>query len=37
MKQWAYKGKALYTWSKDVKPGDTTGNGVGNAWHIAVP
>jgi predicted lipoprotein with Yx(FWY)xxD motif len=37
MKQWAYKGKALYTWAKDTKPGDTTGDGVGNAWHIAMP
>src|SRR5260370_40474936 len=26
-KQWAYKGKPLYTWSKDAKPGDTTGDG----------
>ena len=36
-KQWAYKGKALYSWTKDTKPGDTTGDGVNNVWHIAVP
>jgi len=37
-KQWAYKGKALYTWSKDTKAGDVTGDGVANnTWHIATP
>lgn len=37
-KQWAYKGMPLYGWIKDAKPGDTTGDGVGNgAWKIAVP
>jgi len=37
-KQWAYEGKPLYTWAKDQKPGDTTGNGVNNnAWHVANP
>jgi predicted lipoprotein with Yx(FWY)xxD motif len=37
-KQWAYKGKPLYTWAKDTKPGDTTGDGVNNnTWHIAAP
>ena len=37
-KQWAYKGKPLYTWTKDAKPGDTTGDGFLNgAWHIARP
>ena len=36
--QWAYKGKPLYTWKKDQKPGDITGNGLANgAWHIAQP
>jgi predicted lipoprotein with Yx(FWY)xxD motif len=36
--QWAYKGKPLYTWAKDTKPGDTTGDGFLNgAWHIAQP
>ena len=36
-KQWAYKGKPLYTWAKDTKPGDVTGDGVNNVWHIAQP
>jgi len=35
--QWAYKGKPLYTWIKDSKPGETTGDGVGAVWHNAVP
>ncbi len=34
-KQWAYKGKPLYTWAKDTKPGDKTGDGVNNVWHTA--
>jgi predicted lipoprotein with Yx(FWY)xxD motif len=34
-KQWAYKGKPLYTWSKDAKPGDKTGDGVNSVWHVA--
>ncbi len=35
-KQWAYKGKPLYAWSKDQKPGDKTGDGfLNNAWHVA--
>jgi len=36
-KQWAYKGKPLYNWSKDTKPGDVTGDGINNVWHIAAP
>jgi predicted lipoprotein with Yx(FWY)xxD motif len=36
--QWAYKGKPLYTWKKDKKPGDITGDGFLNgAWHMAKP
>lgn len=35
--QWAYKGKPLYTWSKDAKPGDRTGDGFNNAWRLARP
>ena len=34
-KQWAFMGKPLYTWSKDTKPGDKTGEGVGGTWHTA--
>jgi len=37
-KQWAYMGKPLYTWAKDSKPGDTTGDGFNNnVWHLAHP
>src|SRR5687767_11596436 len=35
--QWAYRGKPLYGWIKDARPGDLTGEGVANgAWKIAV-
>lgn len=33
-KQWAYKGKPLYLWIKDQKPGDKTGDGFNNAWRV---
>jgi predicted lipoprotein with Yx(FWY)xxD motif len=33
-KQWAYKGKPLYLWSKDQKPGDMTGDGNNGIWHV---
>ena len=36
-KQWAYKGKPLYLWVKDTKPGEVTGDGVNNVWHLATP
>jgi len=36
-KQWAYKGKPLYLWVKDTKPGDRTGDGVNDVWHVARP
>jgi len=37
-KQWAYKGRPLYNWKNDKKPGDITGDGFLNgAWHIAQP
>ena len=34
-KQWAYKGKPLYRWIKDQKPGDKTGDGFNKIWHVA--
>ena len=34
-KQWAYKGKPLYLWAKDQKPGDRTGDGFNNVWRVA--
>ena len=37
-KQWAYKGRPLYTWKDDKKAGDITGDGrLNGAWHIAQP
>lgn len=36
-KQWAFKGKPLYYWAKDQKPGDRTGDGFNNVWHVAKP
>jgi predicted lipoprotein with Yx(FWY)xxD motif len=32
---WAYDGHPLYTFIKDTKPGDVTGEGVGGVWHVA--
>ena len=34
-RQWAYKGKPLYLWIKDHKPGDKTGDGFRGVWHVA--
>lgn len=36
-RQWAYKGKPLYLFAKDTKPGDINGDGVGRVWHLAKP
>lgn len=36
-RQWAYKGKPVYTWVKDQKPGDTSGDGFNTVWHVARP
>ena len=36
-KQWAYKGQPLYTFVKDKKPGDRTGDNVKSVWHIVSP
>lgn len=36
-KQWAFKGKPLYYWSKDSKPGDMTGDGFNKVWQVAKP
>jgi len=35
--QVAHQGKPLYTWIKDSAPGQTSGDGVGGAWHIVTP
>ena len=36
-RQWAYKGKPVYYWARDAKPGDRTGDGFNNAWRLARP
>ena len=36
-RQWAMKGKPLYYWVKDSKPGDKTGDNFMNVWHVAKP
>jgi len=36
-RQVTYKGMPLYYWQADKKPGETTGDGVGNVWKLAVP
>lgn len=36
-KQWAFKGKPLYFWAKDSKPGDKTGDGFNKVWQVARP
>jgi len=36
-KQWAYKGKPLYFWKDDKKPGDVDGDNRNNVWHVAAP
>jgi len=35
--QWAYDGKPLYTFVKDKKAGDMTGDGMKDVWHVAKP
>ncbi|MDD0976293.1 hypothetical protein [Pseudomonas fontis] len=35
--QWAYDGKPLYTFVKDAKTGDMTGDGMKDVWHAAKP
>ena len=36
-RQWAYKGKPLYRWVRDTKPGERTGDGFRNVWRVAKP
>ncbi len=35
--QWSYKGKPVYTWVGDKKPGDTSGDGIRGVWHVTRP
>ncbi|WP_062261772.1 hypothetical protein [Endozoicomonas arenosclerae] len=32
--QWSYQGQPLYHWFKDQAPGETSGDGVKNVWHL---
>jgi predicted lipoprotein with Yx(FWY)xxD motif len=36
-KQITYNGIPLYYYVRDTKPGDTTGQGVGNLWKVVAP
>lgn len=33
-KMWAYDGKPVYTFIKDKKAGEMSGEGVGGVWHV---
>jgi predicted lipoprotein with Yx(FWY)xxD motif len=33
-RQWAVKGKPLYTWPEDQDPGDKYGDNYNKVWHI---
>lgn len=33
-KQWAFKGKPLYTYVEDKKAGDQAGDNFKNVWHV---
>ncbi len=32
--QWAYDGKPLYFFAKDMKAGEAMGNGMKGVWHV---
>ncbi|MDB5872077.1 MAG: hypothetical protein JWQ07_1519 [Ramlibacter sp.] len=33
-RQWAYRGKPLYTWPEDQEPGDKYGDNYLKVWHV---
>ena len=33
-RQWAYRGKPVYTWPEDQEPGDKYGDNKMNIWHV---
>ncbi|KWE50686.1 hypothetical protein WL76_19985 [Burkholderia ubonensis] len=35
--QWAYKGKPLYFFSKDMKQGERNGDNYNKMWHVVAP
>lgn len=36
-KQWTYKGKPLYFWGQEQRPGEKGGDGYRGLWHAAKP
>ncbi|HSN33996.1 MAG TPA: hypothetical protein VLU41_15010 [Ideonella sp.] len=36
-KQWAWKGKPIYLYAKDAKPGDKAGDNFKDVWHVIKP
>ena len=36
-KQYAWRGRPLYRWTKDARPGQTTGHNLGEVWFVARP
>lgn len=36
-KQWAYKGKPVYLYASDTKPGDMKGDNFRGVWHVIKP
>ena len=36
-KQWAYKGKPVYLYASDAKPGDRKGDNFKDVWHVIKP
>lgn len=33
-RQWAFRGKPVYTWPEDQQPGDKYGDNYNKVWHI---
>jgi len=33
-RQWAFKGRPLYTWPEDQEPGDVYGDNYNKVWHV---
>jgi len=33
-RQWAYRGKPVYTWPEDQEPGDKYGDNYNKVWHV---
>ena len=36
-KQWAYKGKPIYLYKPDIKPGDAMGDKFKDVWQVIKP